>query len=82
MGGSVVTHMTKRLDSLTSLRWFAASAVFLRHAGVQLGLGPQGATGVSFFFILSGFVLSRATSGPPDARAFYRRRAARIAGGC
>ena len=77
-----------RLPSLTSLRWFAASAVFLSHlsglvAGTSLVgawsyFGPQGAVGVSFFFILSGFVLAWADRPGDTRRAFYRRRVARI----
>ncbi len=74
-----------RLASLTSLRWFAASAVFLRHSGFTLvkwapftRIAAQGNSGVSFFFILSGFVL--AWSHRPETRApvFYQRRFARI----
>jgi peptidoglycan/LPS O-acetylase OafA/YrhL len=77
-----------RLPSLTSLRWFAASAVFLSHlSGLVVGtslvtvwsyIGPQGAVGVSFFFILSGFVLAWADRPSDTWWAFYRRRVARI----
>jgi peptidoglycan/LPS O-acetylase OafA/YrhL len=76
------------LPSLTSLRWCAASAVFLSHlssvvagtslAGAWLYIGPQGAVGVSFFFILSGFVLAWSSRENDTWRAFYRRRFARI----
>src|SRR3712207_2975549 len=51
-----------RLDSLTGLRFFAAFAVFgfhaLRYGDQDLGteLFAAGATGVSFFFVVSGFV--------------------------
>ncbi len=79
--------MPRNLPSLTSLRWFAASAVFLVHsgylldntrvAGVAHRICAQGPTGVSFFFILSGFVLAYSNSGG-DSRGFYRKRFARI----
>jgi peptidoglycan/LPS O-acetylase OafA/YrhL len=76
------------LPSLTGLRAIAALLVFGRHAYALLAttslwniarhLFPQGNTGVSFFFILSGFVLT--WSMRPDDRplAFYRRRFARV----
>jgi peptidoglycan/LPS O-acetylase OafA/YrhL len=75
-----------RLNSLTSLRWAAAFGVFLDHAsGLTLPLGRHwgrlseaGATGVSFFFILSGFVLTWTFRADRPARDFYRRRIARI----
>jgi peptidoglycan/LPS O-acetylase OafA/YrhL len=79
---------SRRLPSLTSLRWFAASAVFLSHAerlfaGTSLGpvfakIAPQGVTGVSFFFILSGFVLTWSHRPGEPARSFYLRRFARV----
>lgn len=72
----------RRLDSLTALRWFAALAVFGRHSVRPVGflqhLIPQGATAVSFFFVLSGFVLAWSWRDGDTARGFYRRRAARV----
>ncbi|MGY1652029.1 acyltransferase family protein [Geodermatophilus sp. SYSU D01119] len=78
-----------RLDSLTGLRAFAAFAVFLRHVQGLYNetpaetflerLGVQGFTGVSFFFVLSGFVLTWSHRDGDSPRAFYRRRFARIA---
>jgi peptidoglycan/LPS O-acetylase OafA/YrhL len=76
------------LPSLTGLRFVAASAVFACHAMLSLPGGtarnglshvlPQGAVGVSFFFVLSGFILTW-THRPDDSPArFYRRRAARV----
>lgn len=74
------------LASLTGLRFLAALLVFGNHAGDAFldtssglnGVLQTGSVGVSFFFILSGFVLTWASR--PDDRplAFYRRRAARI----
>lgn len=55
-----------RLDSLTSLRFFAAFAIFLHHSipfGVSFSshlFGFNLGAAVSFFFVLSGFVLSHA----------------------
>ncbi|WP_458116719.1 acyltransferase family protein [Arthrobacter sp. D2-10] len=76
-----------RLDRLTSLRLFAALAVFGFHATAFFD-GPtrevldfifgQGRSGVTFFFILSGFVLAWSARPGDRARAFYRRRFARI----
>lgn len=60
-----------RIDSLTSLRFFAAFAVFLHHLQyLTFTSGPSapllyhwfhdGDAGVKFFFILSGFIISHA----------------------
>jgi peptidoglycan/LPS O-acetylase OafA/YrhL len=78
-----------RLPSLTSLRWFAASMVFLIHAAPLMAptafgtefskLAYAGASGVCFFFILSGFVLTWTHRAEDRLTAFYRRRVARIA---
>ncbi|MGG0454268.1 acyltransferase [Priestia megaterium] len=45
------------LNSLTSFRFIAALMVFIFHAGL-LSQYQLGAAGVSFFFILSGFILT------------------------
>ena len=85
--GSGATQPIRRLDSLTSLRAFAALAVFTCHVSIQLfpwnstigsHLTIQGRSGVSFFFILSGVVLTWSRSTKAGVRTFYRRRAARI----
>ena len=78
-----------RLDSLTGLRFVAALLVFVSHTIATFEFTPYadamepflepGAAGVSFFFILSGFVLTW-THRPGDrVGPFYRRRFARIA---
>jgi peptidoglycan/LPS O-acetylase OafA/YrhL len=78
-----------RLDTLTGLRFPAALAVFVYHAGIHSeesrlhdivsAVGGRGYAGVSFFFILSGFVLTWSHRDDDTAPAFYRRRFARIA---
>jgi peptidoglycan/LPS O-acetylase OafA/YrhL len=71
------------LDSLTGIRAVAALGVFGLHAtagapDVIRRLALPGNTGVSLFFILSGFVLTW-TARPDDRRrGFYRRRVARV----
>lgn len=69
-----------RLHSLTSLRFFAAAFVVVHHT-----LGPDdvpivdlGFLGVTFFFVLSGFVLTWAGSADQGAWTSYRNRFARI----
>jgi peptidoglycan/LPS O-acetylase OafA/YrhL len=76
------------LPSLTGLRFVAALLVFGRHmewifegtplAGVAQRTMIQGTAGVSFFYILSGFVLTWSWRPHDTPRAFYRRRFARI----
>ncbi|MCE6996713.1 acyltransferase [Saccharothrix sp. S26] len=79
-----------RLPSLTGLRFLAAFVVFgfhLHAGGLFTGTGAegvlaavfgQGATGVGFFFLLSGFVLTwSAREGVPTSVGL-RRRAARV----
>lgn len=70
----------KRLHSLTSLRFVAAGAVGLMHGlgrydlpGVNLGF-----VGVSFFFVLSGFVLTWSDSTAAGAGLFLRNRFAKL----
>jgi peptidoglycan/LPS O-acetylase OafA/YrhL len=78
------------LPSLTGLRFIAAFAVFGFHivTGGFVNEGPvgvvferlfgQGSSGVSFFFILSGFVLAWSARPTDTARHFWRRRMAKI----
>jgi peptidoglycan/LPS O-acetylase OafA/YrhL len=64
MAGAAGGNGTKpkdRLDALTSLRFFAALLVFVFHTklfGEYLDKYLLGVVGVSFFFILSGFILT------------------------
>jgi peptidoglycan/LPS O-acetylase OafA/YrhL len=74
-----------RLDSLTSLRLFAAIAVVCVHVvgtfptvGAVNRAAELGYTGVTFFFTLSGFVLTWSARPGVARRDFYARRFARI----
>jgi peptidoglycan/LPS O-acetylase OafA/YrhL len=76
-----------RLDRLTSLRFIAAFVVFGFHAVVFFPspasrvlevIFGQGRSGVTFFFVLSGFVLAWSAKAGTAPSMFYRRRFARI----
>ncbi|MFJ8697125.1 acyltransferase family protein [Streptomyces roseolilacinus] len=75
-----------RLPSLTGLRFWAALAVVLYHLSRQVGEVPwiseatwYGRSGVTFFFVLSGFVLAWTYDGRRvPAAVFLWRRFARI----
>ena len=73
-----------RLDSLTSLRYLAALLVVLYHTGPIFLRGTyankllaNGYIGVTFFFVLSGFVLTWSRRPRTDAPTFYAHRFAR-----
>jgi peptidoglycan/LPS O-acetylase OafA/YrhL len=73
-----------RLDSLTGLRFFAAYLV-LEHHFTNFAALPKltrytdlGVSGVTFFFVLSGFVLTWSFVPGDTAPRFYWRRFARI----
>lgn len=73
------------LKSLTSLRFFAGAAVLLKHGAVMLApaqiwstVFQLGYVGVSFFFVLSGFVLAWSYNPNLAVPHFYGRRVARI----
>ncbi|MDQ0771042.1 peptidoglycan/LPS O-acetylase OafA/YrhL [Pseudarthrobacter defluvii] len=69
-----------RLHSLTGLRFFAALAVALMHgfANYELPVVDLGFVGVSFFFVLSGFVLTWANAAESGAGVFLRNRFAKL----
>ena len=75
-----------KLDQLTSLRFFAAVMVVICHSAGLFGFvgGPELdglRTGVSFFFVLSGFILAYVypkLDTIPELLHFLRARFARI----
>lgn len=80
-----------RLPSLTGMRFVAAAMVFLFHfsqesifASPEVGstfgaiVTQGGWTGVGFFFILSGFVLTWSAKSSDSTRSFWRRRFLKI----
>jgi peptidoglycan/LPS O-acetylase OafA/YrhL len=79
-----------RLASLTGLRFVAAFLVFGFHVHITHLFANrsadratgyifgQGAIGVSFFFLLSGFVLTWSARPGDPARRFWRRRVAKV----
>lgn len=79
------------LPSLTGMRWAAAFLVFCLHIVVTSMLAPAsagskvasllfgaGEIGVSFFFVLSGFVLMWSARPGDSPLRFWRRRLARV----
>nr|AKT74303.1 TxnB11 [Streptomyces bottropensis] len=81
-----------RLPSLTGARFIAACMVLICHVGIALipRLGNPGAAdyqryfqasgdvGVSFFFVLSGFILTWVNRPDDTPRRFWRRRLVKI----
>ncbi|USX48340.1 acyltransferase [Lentzea sp. HUAS12] len=82
---------SSRLPSLTGMRFVAAAMVFVFHGSLEflfrtpeigflymLATSTAGFVGVSFFFVLSGFVLTYSAR-PGDTKGnFFRRRFAKI----
>ena len=79
--GTVTAHVAPpRLLSLTGLRYFAALAVVFVHIGAEFvdsspvaAASSYGYIGVTFFFLLSGFVLTWSYSAQPVARFWWLR---------
>ncbi|MFF7788101.1 acyltransferase family protein [Streptomyces sp. NPDC007991] len=69
-----VALAASRLPSLTGLRFLAAFGVFIGHAYPTAAFIPLAMVSVSFFFVLSGFVLTWSAREDDTARAFWRRR--------
>ena len=79
-----MSRKTPRLNSLTSLRYYAAAAVVVTHvnpffltSALQREATAYWYVGVSFFFMLSGFVLTWSCSWQ-SARPFWWNRFSRI----
>ena len=77
--------IVKKLDQLTSLRFIAAFMIVFHHTHIPFGLDLNYKitldNGVSFFFILSGFILTYvypAFGSWIEIKRFYRARIARI----
>lgn len=80
-----MSGQVKSLDSLTGLRFLAAFAVFVHHVSGKFGIEhirwPLGAQAVSFFFVLSGFILTYVYHDRlklSNVKKFYFTRWARI----
>lgn len=75
---------TKKLDQLTSLRFFAALMIVIHHSVGLFGISKLGINlgqGVSFFFVLSGFILTYVYPKLEtwlEIRRFWRARVARL----
>lgn len=75
-----------KLDSLTSLRFIAAAMIVVSHSVGHFHLDPHQvvenlplAQGVSFFFVLSGFILTYVYQDLQGLKPFMHFLAARIA---
>ena len=76
---------TNKLDQLTSLRFFAALMIVIHHSeglfGIKNNIGVNFGQGVSFFFVLSGFILAYVYPKLDtwiEIKQFWRARVARI----
>ena len=78
------TEMTyaKQLNALTSLRFIAAAMTVFHHSRDQFGFTYDAhwlGNGVSFFFVLSGFILTYVYPSLPDGKSVKRFLIARFA---
>jgi peptidoglycan/LPS O-acetylase OafA/YrhL len=76
-----------KIDALTPLRFIAAAVVVIFHFGLKgsdyIGFFSAGPQMVSFFFVLSGFVMAFAHYEKPlDLEPYYIARAARWSACC
>ena len=75
---------SNKLDQLTALRFFAALMIVIHHSVGLFGvkdIGVNWGQGVSFFFVLSGFILTYVYPSLetwPQIRRFWKARVARI----
>jgi peptidoglycan/LPS O-acetylase OafA/YrhL len=83
-GGWQLSAAKERLDALTGLRFLAAAGIVVIHWRGQ-GLPKEILSGwpldngVSFFFVLSGFILTFAYPALPDAKSIWKFLVARFA---
>lgn len=86
-----MNQTTSRLPSLTGMRFIAAVLVFLTHVAagklfsdaslsdfLNQYMSRSGYLGVSFFFVLSGFILTWTARADDTTPRFYRRRLVKI----
>ncbi|NUL48794.1 acyltransferase [Cellulosimicrobium funkei] len=85
MTHTVTPTPTARLDSLSGVRFFAATLVAVLHAGLLFGVYPDGYSlvrqsgeGIASFFLLSGFVMAWSFRPQDRPRDFWQRRFAKI----
>ena len=84
--GSTAGDAARKLNPLTSLRFLAAALIVVHHAKGKFGIPESLASsvsfgaGVSFFFVLSGFILTYVHASRPrlEKRRFLLARVARI----
>lgn len=85
MTRTVTSPPIPRLDSLSGVRFFAATLVAVLHAGLLFGVYPDGynlvrqsGEGIAAFFLLSGFVMAWTLRPGDRAKDFWQRRFAKI----